>query len=1056
LRPIARSLLPVDDAAVTTFVQGRHSPLHGDRGLSWLARLQRNSCWLRVVLGVLGCGPTHLFGQSSAAPSSWSTRVWQASDGLTDGRVTGITQTPDGYIWVATLGRLVRFNGAEFEEFSLASVPGIIGHGPRVMFAGAKGDLWFQAQREKVIRLGADSAQVFDLASGQPEGGLADFAEDSGGIVWLAFQAHVVRVEGDRLRPLQLPDGFKDAGKASLASDAQGRVWCSLGARIGIIRAGQFVPCCELDASEVLLGAGRRSGMWAGAGSRVFRLRDDAPPAIYADLPFGARPLAVIEDRTGALWIGTAAHGLFRCDGRTVESVGTSHLRVGCLLEDREGNIWAGTLGGGLNRLRPRALQLIGPRTGPPYESVHSVCQDAEGHTWAVVGSGGLIRSVGTTWSALPAGDVWPEAATCVGADRRGRLWVGTQEQGLREINPRDERARTWSQADGLPSNSIRALLVAADDSLWFATDSPARLCHLSRGTIRTLANKIPVRTIRAIAQDAVGDVWIGTSDGKLLKAVGDAVISDPRVSAASSYSVRCLHPTPEGSLWIGYADHGIGWLRNGRYARLTTAEGLPDNTISQIVSDPSGALWAASNRGLFRVALPEMVAVAEGRKAKVLATLFGREEGLPNPQVHCENAPAVCRSSDGRILFSTSLGLMALNPENVRSNPLPPPVVLEKVTLDDQLVALRDSRSPLRRGLAPGLFELGTPGGMLHLPPGHRRLGFDFTALSFSAAENVRFRYRLDGFDDIWMEPGRERSARYPRLPAGHYTFRVIASNDAGVWNETGATLGITVSPFTWQTWWFRIGSLCAFTATLVAGVRFVFFQRLRAKLRQAEQQAALHEERTRIARDIHDDLGGSLTHIKLLSEIAVQDPQAPDQTKAQMRQITGATRQMLKSLDETIWAINPRNDTLPHLISYVGQHAVEFLRAAGIRCQVDLPDNPPEIPVPSAVRHHTFLVVKEALTNVVRHSAARAVRLQANCEKDVLRLAIEDDGCGFDRVANDTLSDGIRNMRQRMSTVGGTFRLASRAGSGTRIELEVPIKPAPAGSYIRPIPSD
>ena len=1030
---------------MTTVARARRPPLHGDRGLSWHACLRLNSLWLRVVLGLLACGTTHLFSQSSAAPSSWSTRVWQASDGLTDSRVTGIAQTPDGYIWVATLGRLVRFNGAEFEAFSLATVPGITGHGPRVMFAGAKGDLWFQAQREKVIRVGSDSAQVFDLASGKPEGGLAEFAEDGDGIVWLTFQTHVVRVEGNRLRPLQLPVGLNEGGRASLASDAHGRVWCSLGGRIGILRAGQFVPRCELDASEVLLGVGRHNGVWACAGSRVLRLREDAPPAAFADLPFGVRPLAIMEGRTGTLWIGTAAHGLFRCDGRNVESVVTSHLRVGSLLEDREGNIWAGTFGGGLNRLRPRALQLIGPRSGPPFEAVHSVCQDGEGRTWAVVGSGGLVRSEGKTWRALPAGDVWPETATCVGADRQARLWVGTSEQGLREINLREEHARTWSQADGLPSNSIRALLVASDDSLWFATDSPARLCHLSRGAIRTLANKLPVRTIRAITQDAQGEIWIGTSDGRLLKVVGNSVVSNPLVSAANSYSVRCLHTTPEGSLWIGYADHGIGWLKNGRYARLTTAEGLPDNTISQIVSDVSGALWAASNRGLFRMALPEAVAVAEGRKAKVLSTLFGREEGLPNPQVHCENAPAVCQSSDGRILFSTSLGLLALNPENVRSNPLPPPVVLEKVTLDDQLVALRDSRFPLRRSVAPGLLELGTPGGMLHLPPEHRRLVFDFTALSFSAADNVRFRYRLDGFDDAWMEPGRERAARYPRLPAGHYTFRVIASNDAGVWNETGATLGLAVSPFFWQTWWFRIGSLCAFTATLVAGVRFVSFQRLRAKLQQAEQQAALHEERTRIARDIHDDLGGSLTHIKLLSEIAVQDPQTPDQTKAHMRQITGATRQMLRSLDETIWTINPRNDTLPHLISYVGQHAVEFLRAAGIRCQVDLPDNPPEIPVPSDVRHHTFLVVKEALTNVVRHSAARSVRLQAICEKDVLRLVLEDDGCGFERVADDTLSDGIRNMRQRMSTVGGTFRLESREGNGTRIEFAVPVKPAP-----------
>jgi signal transduction histidine kinase len=199
------------------------------------------------------------------------------------------------------------------------------------------------------------------------------------------------------------------------------------------------------------------------------------------------------------------------------------------------------------------------------------------------------------------------------------------------------------------------------------------------------------------------------------------------------------------------------------------------------------------------------------------------------------------------------------------------------------------------------------------------------------------------------------------------------------------------------------------------------------------------------RNARDIHDDIGGSLAHIKLLSEIAIHDRVDPDATEAQMRKITRTTQGVLKALDEIVWAINPRNDTLPNLISYLGQHAVEFLRAAGIACLVDLPDNPPDIPVASAVRHHVLLVVKEALTNIVRHSGARTVRLLVVTEGEQLRLTIADDGAGFAHTPDDALADGIRNMRQRITSLGGTFQLESKPDSGTTIEVELHIqKPA------------
>jgi len=1008
---------------------------------SWVAQSCREKfCAILLLVGALAI-PTLAHAGPAMSPG-WRARIWRADDGLPDNRVTGVTQTPDGSLWIATRGGLVRFNGATFEPFELSAVKGVIGSGVRAMFSDSRGNLWLGAFREEVLRVGRDSAQRFTVAEGVPNGQLTAFAEDREGAIWLAFGGHICFVRNDRVEEVEILDRVGSGGRASLIRDASGRVWCAINGRIGVLQGGKFEQRFRLESRDLLLAAARTGGLWVSAGSRVYRLAGDGPPVERVALSGGIRPVALLEDSAGALWLGTGSDGLLRYDGRSLESVDTSHRNVGTLLEDREGNLWAGTFGGGLNRLRPRAMDLIGTQSGLPFESVVSVCPDAEGMFWVVGDSGQLARGDGSDWVIMPAGG---GAAACVAADRAGRLWVGTRGYGLREIDRRTGRVRVWEQGDGLPSNSIRAVRVANDDSVWFTTNGAVRLCHLRDGRLRTYAVPATVRNIRALVQDARGVIWIGTSDGKVLKVAGDGLVSEPALARAMSTSVRCLQATPDGSLWIGYAERGVGLLKDGRYVRLTVDRGLADDSIWQIASDPSGAVWLAGPHGLTKIGPEDAAAVAEGRTPGVRSILYGYEQGLPNLQPHYGNAPAVCQSSDGRVLFSTSLGVLMVNPRNLRQNAVAPPVALERVTVDDRLVASWSGRFPLRANTAPGTIDLGAANLTLPLPPDHRRVVFEFAALSYSAPENVRFRYRLDGFDETWSPAGRERSATYSRLPAGDYVFRVTASNDTGVWNDTGVTLGVSVSPFYWQTWWFRTGVLGLFTALVVAAVRFLSYQRLRDKLRRAEQQAALFEDRARIARDIHDELGGSLAHVKLLSEIAAQDRSSTDPAEENLRQITTTTGQMLKSLDEIVWAISPSNDTLPHVISYLGQHAMEFLRSAGIRCVVDLPDDPPDLWVTSDVRHHLLLVVKEALTNVVRHARAGHVSLRIVSEKKLLRVVVEDDGVGLGNSVEHSQGDGLRNMRQRMEAVGGEVRIEQKDGGGTWLEFTVPIGERP-----------
>lgn len=986
----------------------------------------RNLALVATVLFALASGVR------AAPPLAWRAQAWHVEDGLPDNRVVGLAQTPDGYLCVATREGLVRFNGAGFEGFTFANPSGVAGNGVRAMFSDAAGDLWLDMFRETIVRIRRDSVQVFTSREGVPPGEMTSLAEDAEGHVWLVIGGRTCELEGGRLRQLDLPP-------ASLASDVRGRVWCAVNKQVGLLSRAGFAPRFQIGEGPVALARAQAGGLWICAGSRLLRLADEGEPESRQTLAPGIRARCLLEDRSGAVWIGSAANGLLRFDGKAVAQVESSYPSVTCLLEDRESNIWVGTAGGGLNRLRPRVIELVGPKSGSVFESLASVGEDANGQLWVVTSNGQLAHGDGESWTF----EQWAGGnATCVAADQQGAIWVGTRGQGLHQKNLRSGATQIWRQQNGLPSSSIRGLFVAADESVWIATTEPAGLCQVTKNDVRKIEVPGDVRTFRAITQDGRGDIWVGTSEGRILKIKEDRLVSEPILNDPTQSAVRSLHTTPDGSLWIGYAGRGVGWLKDGRFTLFSTNTGLVDNSIWQIVSDRTGAIWMTGPHGLSRVANDDARAVAEGEQTKLRPTLFGRGEGLASFVANYASAPAVCRTRDGRILFATSQGLLVVDPANLRDNPLPPPVILERVIVDDRVVALTNRWFPLRPDQPRPLVEIQNAGAVLRLPPDHRRLAFDFVALSYAAPENIRFRYRLDSVDDAWTETGSERTARYPRLAAGNYTFRVVACNDMGVWNERGATLALIVSPFFWQTWWFRLGLFATFTGSVVTVVRLVSFRRLRQKLQVAEQQAALSQERARIARDIHDDLGGSLSHIKLLSELALQDRTPPDPTEGSLRQITATARQMLKSLDEIVWAINPRNDTLPHLISYLGQHTVEFLRAAGVRCQIELPDDPPEMEVASDVRHHVFLVLKEALTNIVRHAQARTVRIEIRCALDSLQISLDDDGCGFAPPAGDSQGDGLRNMRRRMAAVGGEFALESKPGTGTRLQLKVTLR--------------
>jgi signal transduction histidine kinase/ligand-binding sensor domain-containing protein len=997
--------------------------------------------WLVMGLTVPAAG-------AATNTTSWLRLPWSSAAGLPNNTVNGIVQTVDGFVWVGTPNGLARFDGVRFEELPSTRFIETPNRGVLTMAGGRAGSILLGMDRGAVVNLSGESKQVFLPHADFSTATIYSLTEDAQGTIWVCYRGGSVRrVVGGSLQAVDaeagLPEGIQIC---SIACEASGRLWFFKAGHLGVWRGERLETLQEVPGKAGRITASRAGGGWLCADFRLFRFKDGEGltdcGSFRPRLP-GTEVSVMLEGRDGTLWIGTTFSGLYRYDGVTFQPVATTHQEIISLMEDSEENIWVGMRGGGLNQIRPRAVTLEGQETGLPIPVISSLCEDTAGTVWAATQNGALARNIGGQWQVIPTDKTWPGQAMSLAADPTGGIWVGTRYNRL--FRWKDNRFLEWGDARRMTGQTVHTLVVATNGDVWIGEDSPVSVQRLRAGELQDFKVPPDIRVIRASAQDAAGNIWFGSSKGVLLRAEGERLVDETARTMGDPQPIRCLYATPDGSLWIGFAGWGVGRIKNGRYTALTARQGLHDDFISQIVADERGWLWFGGDRGIFKVRQAELDAVCEGTDDRVRSVHYGpgdygHGDGRPSLQANFGNSPIALRSRDGRVWLAMRTALAVIDPDKVPRNLRPPPVVLTRMAVGERTVAAYGglmSPASSAEKLAEDSTREFNP---IRVAPDHRRLEFDFTALSFVGMENILFRYRLDGYDEDWTETKTERTAKYPHLPRGNYQFRVLACNSEGIWNEHGARLGFVVLPFFWQTWWFRGTVVLAFTALVIAVVRYVSFRRLRAQLLTLEQQAALHRERARIAKDIHDDLGASLTQISFLGELAHQDRRSPEKVGDHINIIANTARRAVKSLDEIVWAVNPRNDTLAHFIDYTGQFALDYLRLAGIRCRLDLPEQVPARELSTDVRHNLFLVVKEAINNTVKYAHATELRLRIAVSAEKLELSVEDNGCGFSPPPDDRDADGLRNMRQRLGDIGGRCWIQGRPGAGAKISLELP----------------
>jgi signal transduction histidine kinase len=672
---------------------------------------------------------------------------------------------------------------------------------------------------------------------------------------------------------------------------------------------------------------------------------------------------------------------------------------------------------------------------------VQSVCEDGQGGLWIGYSgnrvdhwTGGGAQQFRLLPSSLPLDAnldiLWNVKAVFVGR-KEGALggnWVLAGTESAQPPRLFQLESGRFQQVENLPDafgQKVSAIFQDRAGRLWLGTqDGLLRFDDLKQFTSR---DGLSANDVRAIAEDREGNLWVGTEGGGLNRLRDGHFTCFTKTNGLPGNSISAAEVDRDGVLWVATSG-GLARCSGGKWTSYTKKEGLASNSLGYLLEDGHGHLWIGSNAGLMRLKKGELNEFAATNSVTISCRVYGEPDGLPAGECTSGSQPGAARSRDGTLWFPTIHGLASLNPDRLNLNTNPPPVVIESVLVAGELQNPDTLRSAAPREVT--------------IPPGKEGLEIRFASLSLAAPDKGRFRYLLEGYETTWKErPGNVREAPYNKLPPGEYHFRVTACNEDDVWNKEGATLSIRVLPPFWQTWWFIGLTSLGLLGMIVGSVHYVSTQRLQRQLAALRQQEALERERARIARDIHDQVGANLTQLSLLGELVESDKYHPEEVEGHARQIEATALETTRALDEIVWTVNPSNDTLDGLITYVCKYTQEYLALAQLRYRLEVPPQLPNIPISPELRHNVFLAAKEAVNNIVKHSDAKAAWLRLRLQTGRFTLEIEDNGRGLPPGAADKGRNGLRNMRKRLEDVGGEFSIGPGAEGGTRVRLTAPL---------------
>jgi signal transduction histidine kinase/ligand-binding sensor domain-containing protein len=994
---------------------------------------------MRILIAsavLIWCCPCAFALDTALDVSQYVHITWRVGEGFTKGSIHALAQTPDGYLWLGTELGLVRFDGVRAVPWQFPANQHLPSNNVLSLLAGRDGSLWIGTDkglgRWKDGQLGLYAALAGSYVS--------RLLEDREGTIWMA--RFLTRYSVCSLQQARLTCPGEDGGRGAdiygLFQDRSGTLWT--GTANGVWRwtsgsPSSYQPLGQQQANGIrAFGEDTDGSLLISYAGGLRRFVDGRAVLAY---PFPSSIDAgdvrfLFRDRDRGLWAGTSSRGLLHIhDGVTdvySKTDGLTSDDVSAVVEDREGTVWVATADG-LDGFRESAVVSYSVKQGLSNDRVTSVLASGDGSVW--VGTfDGLNRLRNGRVTAYRDG--FRGSIESLFEDSARRMWVSTAtdvgrltDDGLVPVK-------------GLPGGTMRAIVEDSHRSLWFAKPEV--------GLFRLVAGGFAVETIprsawrrpdfvSAMAADPAEDaVWLGFYGG------GIARVADGHVAATyggdtglAKDRVSSLYFDSAGALWIA-TDGGLSWMRDGRIATLTSANGLPCDAVGWVTEDATHALWLGMPCGVARILRSDADAWVAGTQharddmPSVHPTLFDQSDGARILVAASYYTAPVARSSDGRLWFASHDGISVVDPGRLPVNKLPPPVTIEQVTADRRVY-----------GAASGT---GEP---LRLPPLVRDLQIDYTALSLVAPGRNRFRYRLEGYDRDWQDVGNRRQAFYTNLPPRDYRFRVIASNNSGVWNDTGAVLDFSVAPAYYQTTWFLALSF-GVIATLVwaahrGRLRMVETHQREITALNERMMKAQEQERIRIAGELHDGVMQEMLAVTMMvGSVKRRIPGDSDARttldKMQQKLIQAGTD--LRQLSHDLHPPLLQEAGLPKAVQ---SYCEQFSSASGIPVECHADDSVGELSRGAALA--LFRIVQEALGNAAKHAQASQITVQLTRADGTVTLSVADDGIGLDRsrLANGG-GLGLVMMRERASQLNGTFDVESAAGRGTTIKVTIPFR--------------
>ena len=964
--------------------------------------------------------------------SQYAHTSWKIRDGFTKGQITAIAQTPDGYLWLGTEFGLLRFDGVRNVPWQPPADQRLPSNFIYSLLATRDGTLWIGTAKGLASWKDGKLTEYPELA-GQY---LFELLEDREGTTWASGSA----VTGGRLCALRNgsaqcygEDGALGRGAFSLYEDRKGNLWAGVTDGLWRWKPGspKFFPLpgepdgvhvAEDDDGALLVG-------WKGGVHRFVDGETEALP--IPDTVAGFRTTRILHDRNGGLWIGTVERGLVHLYQGRVDVFeprgGLSGDIVYRLFEDREGSIWVATVNG-LDRFRDFAVATLSMNQGLSNDVVGSVLATRDGSV--LVGSRrGLNR-----WSNGRLRTYGIELGMeSLFLDTSGQVWVSTN-RGIGYL-----AHDRFTSVSGVPGGNVLAIGEDNAGDLWIVNEEYG-LFHLLRGG--TEVQQIPwtrfgrnAHATTLAADPSRGGLWLGFHLGGIAYVANGQVRSSyASAEGLGEGRVNNVRLDQNGTLWVA-TEGGLSRLKDGRIVTLTSKNGLPCDTVHWSIEDDAHTFWLYTACGLIRIARTELetwaVAVDKNKDAgrTIQATVFDSSDGVRILASAGHYSPQVAKTSDGKLWFLPWDGVSVVDPRRIPFNSLPPPVHIEQVIADRKIYA------------ADALAQEDSS-----LPALTRDLQIDYTALSLVAPEKMRFRYKLEGFDADWQDVGTRRQAFYTNLPPREYRFRVIASNNSGVWNETGASLAFSVAPAYYQTAWFPVLSVAAMLALVWTAHRI----RLRIVEKHQDEISALNErlmkaqeqERIRIAGELHDGVMQEMLAATMMVGSAKRRVTTnPADAAATMDKVQQKLVQVGSDIRQLSHDLHPPALQEAGLPEAMRSYCEEFSASSGIAVSCDADDSAHDLSRGAALA--LFRIVQEALGNAAKHAAAKQIIVRLIRANGNVSLTVSDDGVGFDRSQLGTSGGlGLIMMRERASQLNGKFEFESAPGRGATTTVTIPFR--------------